>query len=404
MRVLCSVTGSPSHAREMIPVAGALNRAGHEVLVACVPQLVAEFTAAGIAANSVLPDQSAIWRDLVRSKELPTRNGIADLDQEQIIKVIAGGPLIEQSFYALRSVADEFTPDLLLRDGMELSACLVGEALDIPHVSTPSGASNVFDPARLAPPLNDRRTTLGLPVQPDPLAIYRHGRIDSIPARYSFAMHRLPAAIAYQQPETVVRSAALPAWITDLDPGQPLVYGAIGAAIPMVMAMRDGQDDVALPVDPHAALRVMVSALSELDCVAIVSTGGVQIDGVRIAEHVHLVDWIPQTALLPCVQLYLNHGGYNGIREAMRAGVPMVVTPLFGDQIESAARVAELGLGLQVTSHKAEDVANACREVLATPAITARARHAQREMLALPHIDEIVPRLEALTGSRSTLV
>lgn len=404
MRVLCSVTGLLSHAREMIPLACALNRAGHDVLVACVPQLVAEFRDAGVAVTAALPDQTVIWGDLVRSGEFSAPGGMADPDHDQLIKVMAGGPLIERSFEALRSVAGEFAPHLLLRDGMELSACLVAEALGIPHVSTPSGASNTFDPVGLAPLLNDRRIALGLPTQHDPLAIYRHGRIDSVPPRYSFAMHRLPPAVAYQQPETVGRFAALPAWIADLDPDRPLVYGAIGAALPMVMALRDSGIDASLPADPHAALRVMVLALSELDCMAIVSTGGLRVDDVRIADHVHLVDRVPQTSLLQCVQLFVTHGGYNSIREAMRAGVPMVVTPLFGDQLENAARVAELGLGLRVTSQKAEDVATACREVLATPAITARVRHAQRELLALPQVDEIVPRLEALTDSMSTLV
>jgi N-glycosyltransferase len=150
---------------------------------------------------------------------------------------------------------------------------------------------------------------------------------------------------------------------------------------------------------------MMVQALSELDCAAVVATGGLPVDGVRIADHVHLVDWVPQPLLLQCVQqLFITHGGYNSIREAMRAGVPTVVTPLFGDQLHNAARVSELGLGLQVTSGQAGDVATACREVLAAPAITARVRHAQRELLALPPVDEIVPQLEALANSKSALV
>jgi N-glycosyltransferase len=401
VRVLCSGTGSPSHAHGMIPVAGALTRAGHDVLVACVPQLVAAFTEAGVAVTAALAD----WRDLACGGGFSAPGVIAGSDHDQLIKFITSAPFIERSFDALRSIAGEFAPDLVLRDGMELSACLVAEALGIPHISTPSGASNTFDPAELAPLLNDRRTALGLPVQHDPLAIYRYGRIDSVPSRYSFTVHQLPTAIAYQQPETVGRSAALPACIAELDPDRPLVYASIGAALPMMMALRASVAEVlSLPADPHAALRVMVRALSELDCVAVVATGGLSVDGVRIADHVHLVDWVPQTLLLQCAQLFVTHGGYNSIREAMRAGVPTVVTPLFGDQPYNAARVSELGLGLQVTSQQAADVATACREVLAAPAITARVRHAQRELLALPPVDEIVPQLEALTDSRSTLV
>jgi N-glycosyltransferase len=405
VRVLCSVTGTPSHAHEMIPLAGALTRAGHDVLVACVPQLVATFTEAGVAVTAALADQTMVWGDLVRSGEFCAPGGIANPDHDQLAKVMAGASLIEPSFDALRSIASEFAPDLFLRDGMELSACLVAEATGVPHISTPSAASNMIDPAGLAPLLNDRRIALGLPVQHDSLTIYRYGRIDSVPPRYSFTVHQLPTAIAYQQPETVGRFASLPALIAALDPDKPLVYASIGAALPMMMALRaSGTEVLSLPTDPHAALRMMVQALSELDCVAIVATGGLSVDGVRIADHVHLVDWVPQTLLLQCIQLFVTPGGYNSIRETMRAGVPTVVTPLFSEHFHNAARVSELGLGLQVTSRQAADIATACREVLAAPAISARVRHAQRELLALPSVDEIVPQLEALADSRSTLV
>jgi N-glycosyltransferase len=140
VRVLCSVTGTPSHAHEMIPLAGALTRAGHDVLVVCVPQLVATFTEAGVAVNAALADQTVVWGDLVRSGEFAAPGGIANPDHDQLVKVMAGAPLIEPSFDALRSIASEFAPDLFLRDGMELSACLVAEATGIPHISTPSAA------------------------------------------------------------------------------------------------------------------------------------------------------------------------------------------------------------------------------------------------------------------------
>jgi N-glycosyltransferase len=250
--------------------------------------------------------------------------------------------------------------------------------------------------------LNHRRVALGLPLQQDPLAIYRYGRIDSVPNQFSFTAHQPPPAIAYQQPETVGRFMPLPGLITDLDPDKPLVYASIGAAIPMMMALRaSGTEVLCLPTDPHAALCMMVTALSELDCAATVATGGLPLDDISIPGHVHLLDWVPQSLLLQCVQLFVTPGGYNSIREAMRAGVPMVASPLFSEHFDNADRVSELNLGLRAPGELAEDVTTACREVLASSTITARARCAQRTLLALPSIDDIVPQLR-LSPNRSS--
>ncbi|MGW0890111.1 glycosyltransferase [Saccharopolyspora sp. NPDC002578] len=399
MRVLASVTGSTSHAHEMLPLVDALQRAGHTVLVATVPGLVDEFTGSGIAATAALPDQRGLWTNLLHEEGL---GDTVDPTPEQQITILAGAPLIERSYRGLRSVAAEFAPDLLLRDGMEFTACLLGEHLGTPHVPVPSGASNVLDPAAVAVELNERRRALGLPIPDDPLALYRHGRIDSVPARYSLAMHGLPSATSYQQPESVRPGASLPAWVGDLDPAVPLVYASIGLALAGWIERRDASGMIR-PADPLPALRAMISALSELDCQAVVATGGLPVDDVERADHVHVVDRAPQQLLLPCAQLFVTHGGYNGIREAMRAGVPMVVMPLFGDQHDNARRVESLGLGERVADRRSAELLTACRAVLSDSSYTARVRHAQRELLALPCVDEIVPRLESIVASAGSI-
>ncbi|MFC3456291.1 glycosyltransferase [Amycolatopsis speibonae] len=383
------MTGAPSHAREMLPAAGALARAGHEVLVVCVPQLVEEFTSVGLKAVAGLPDQTESWSE------------ITDTGHEQVIKVVAGRTLIARGYPELLGIAAGYRPDLVLRDGMELCGCLVAERLGIPHVATPSGAVNTLAPAAIAPVLNERRAELGLDVQDDPLAIYRYGRIDSLPPRYSFAAPGIPPAVAYRQPETADRFTPLPAWIAELDPGKPLVYGAIGIALPTAASLRDKGMASTIPADPVSALVSMVDALSELDCVAVVSTGGVPFPRTDTPPHVRLVDHVPQPLLLQTVQLFVTHGGYNSVREAIRAGVPMVVAPLFGDQLDNARKVAELGLGEQVGD--ASDMAGVCRKVLDSAEIGARSRHAQRELLALPHVDEVAERLASVAASKTSL-
>ncbi len=44
--------------------------------------------------------------------------------------------------------------------------------------------------------------------------------------------------------------------------------------------------------------------------------------------------FLPQTTVLPLVDLFITHDGNNSVLEALYAGVPMLVCPLFADQPE----------------------------------------------------------------------
>lgn len=59
---------------------------------------------------------------------------------------------------------------------------------------------------------------------------------------------------------------------------------------------------------------------------------------------------LPQVDLLKAgVQLFLTHGGQNSFMEALAQGIPVVVCPGFGDQVENAAKAERLGVGLRVS-------------------------------------------------------
>nr|ACD54606.1 UDP-glucosyl transferase-like protein [Adineta vaga] len=57
-------------------------------------------------------------------------------------------------------------------------------------------------------------------------------------------------------------------------------------------------------------------------------------------KHI-LLQWAPQRSILshPAIRLFISHGGWNSLLEGMLAGKPILVWPLFGDQIINGLRL-----------------------------------------------------------------
>ncbi|XP_062946389.1 UDP-glucuronosyltransferase 1A10 isoform X2 [Cynocephalus volans] len=88
----------------------------------------------------------------------------------------------------------------------------------------------------------------------------------------------------------------------------------------------------------------------------------------NLANNTILVKWLPQNDLLghPKTRAFITHSGSHGIYEGICNGVPMVMMPLFGDQMDNAKRMETKGAGvtLNVLEMTSEDLENALKTVI----------------------------------------
>ena len=119
----------------------------------------------------------------------------------------------------------------------------------------------------------------------------------------------------------------------------------------------------------------LVDLLATTEHRVIVSKGPLA-DQIRLHDHQVGEGFLPQPAILPMVDLVITHGGNNTVTEAFHHGKPMIVLPLFWDQVDNAQRVDETGFGRRLSTYafRDEELTGAMDELLADTALAKRLR------------------------------
>jgi MGT family glycosyltransferase len=101
-------------------------------------------------------------------------------------------------------------------------------------------------------------------------------------------------------------------------------------------------------------MKRLVDVLSRTRHRYIVSKGP-RADELDLPDNMWGEGRVPQTTIIPLVDLVITHGGNNTTTEAWHFGKPMIVLPLFWDQYDNAQRVAELGYGVRLDTYRFEE-------------------------------------------------
>jgi MGT family glycosyltransferase len=137
----------------------------------------------------------------------------------------------------------------------------------------------------------------------------------------------------------------------------PLVYLSLGSL---------GSADVDL-------MRDLVSSLAG-DRYRVIVSKGPQAEELELAGNMVGAEFLPQTSILPQVDVVITHGGNNTVTESLSFGKPMVVLPLFWDQHDNAQRLDETGLGIRLDTyaHAPEELTAALDRLLADEPLAER--------------------------------
>jgi UDP:flavonoid glycosyltransferase YjiC (YdhE family) len=97
--------------------------------------------------------------------------------------------------------------------------------------------------------------------------------------------------------------------------------------------------------DPAGLTRKIFAALDKADARGIVSEGWAHLGGAVPPPNVHVIGDCPHDWLFPRCRAVCHHGGAGTTSAGLRAGLPTIVVPFFGDQFFWGRVVADAGAG-----------------------------------------------------------
>ncbi len=180
--------------------------------------------------------------------------------------------------------------------------------------------------------------------------------------------------------------------VRESDPEWEMPAGGDGALIYVSLGSL-GSGDVPL-------MERLVESLAQTPNRYIVSKGP-QHEEYELADNMAGAEFLPQTSILPDVDLVITHAGNNTTTEALHFGRPMIALPLFWDQHDNAQRIDETGIGVRLDTYTFtdEEMSVAIDRLLGDDALRERLAGISSRLRANPGNRRAAELIERLTDS-----
>jgi MGT family glycosyltransferase len=316
-------------------------------------------------------DAGAFWKEFIRETapefRKPTIDQLTTFIQPTFQALIDGAVYCEPR---LREIIERVKPDVIVEDNVICFPATV--TADAPFVRIVScnplemkgpGVAPAFsgyaqaDPASWAAfrkeydrthremweAFNTFVTEAGAPPLPDLEFIHSsaHANLYVYPQEADYTDAR-PLDTTWTRMDSSVRSTdepyEIPAAVADRPEGSALIYLSLGSL---------GSADVEL-------MRRLIDVLGRTKHRFIVSKGPQHAE-YELADNMVGAEFVPQTRIIPQVDLVITHGGNNTTTESLHFGKPMILLPLFWDQYDNAQRMDELGFGRRLATYAFTD-------------------------------------------------
>jgi MGT family glycosyltransferase len=393
-----------------VGIGDVLRRRGHRVVFIVEESFAGTLEAQGFeerlmrlgppAAADEEPGQ--FWKDFIRDTapvfRTPTIEQLETFIAPTFRALLDGARYVDDR---LREIIAEVQPDVIVEDNVvafpalpasgrpwvRIASCNPAEIKD-PQVPPPFSGYPAGDPSRWEAYWAEfRRTHADMHAEFDAFCVERGAPpladLEFIHESPHLNLYLYPGEADYQRAvgldgrwrnlQTSVRATDAPWELPEpLASGDgPLIYLSLGSL---------GSGDVAL-------MQKLIDSLAGTRFRVIVSMGP-QRELLRLADNMTGAEFLPQTSLLPLVDLVITHGGNNTVTESLYFGKPMVVLPLFWDQYDNAQRMHETGFGIRLDTygHAPEELEVAIESLLGDAWLHER-------------LDAVATRLQAAPGT-----
>ncbi|HVE94930.1 MAG TPA: glycosyltransferase [Acidimicrobiales bacterium] len=357
MRLLFVTAPATGHLFPLVPIADAALDSGHDVTFATSADFRGDVERVGHDAVAIRPDRATIPPEFI--------------DAETLDELIEHGR--------------RWKPDVIIHDHVTAPAAIAADTLGIPNAYSSVGIMRsprmISALSEMFRPLwRDRGRSM-----PDALGLHRYLYLDRCPPSLQRAEAR-DVAVAHPIRPTSWEPTALTERYERRQSGVPLVYVTLGTFFNSLDVMA-----------------TILDALSETP-VEVLATVGSDRDPADLgpqAAHIRVERFVPQSAIFESCDVVVSHAGSGTIMGTLAAGLPMLLLPQGGDQLDNAARCVERGVARSLTP--AATTPDAIRRELAVLlgeidyCVAAKAVSAEIE--AMPGPDRAVELIGQLVGT-----